>query len=304
MDSNTDLTLFWLAWQKTCSIRLCCVGHEREYRERCSGNQELCEKMELVQKLAQDVMKSMNSHFILRLGKANEEKGLRLSDYSSEAEAWKPGYAHGSAFELLEAHLYNKQFLSGKQFKAYLFENIADRPGGMSRNLFGYLQRVLRTIVRESYGENVYQPLQDEDGKDVEPARISLDGRTVVAATPTAEECAEAREVEDAFRIYLAECKDWDADHWLILYCILNILPVGGARIRPLFVKGHQTINVWASEMKSDLLRWLRERFSDKAIVMALDGRLQAILNLVVQKMDWYPSIVEILEQNCRSTGK
>lgn len=174
----------------------------------------------------------------------------------------------------------------------------------MNRNLFGYLQRVLRTIVRESYGENVYQPLQDEDGKDVEPTRISLDGSTDVAATPTAEECAEAREVEDAFRIYLAECKDWDADHWIILYCVLNMLPVGGARIRPLFVKRHQTINVWTSEMRSGLLRWLRERFSDKAIGMALDGRLQAILNLVVQKMDWYPSIVEILEQNRRSTGK
>ena len=31
MDHNTDLTLFWLAWQKTCSIRLCCIGHEKEY---------------------------------------------------------------------------------------------------------------------------------------------------------------------------------------------------------------------------------------------------------------------------------
>lgn len=211
----------------------------------------------------------------------------------------------GSAFELLESHLYNKQFLNGKPFKEYLFEDAAGRPGGMNRNLFGYLQRILATMIDESYGESVYQPSQDEDGRDVEPAQVSLDGRKSLAFPCTPEECAEMHEVEDAFRRYLVEQgSSWDSDHWLVLFCMLNLLRVGSERVRPLFSKGHQTINVWFSKMRSDLLVWFREGFSDKAIGMALNGNLQAILDDNVQKMSWYCEIKKILEENRKSTGK
>ena len=127
MNSKTDLTLFWLAWQKTCSVRLCCVGHDQEYLEKCSSNQELVENIEQVQSLASDVIKSMNKRFNMLLGK---NAGMRLSDFSAESENWR-AQGLGSAFELLESHLYNKQFLNGKPFKVYLFEDAAGRPGGM-----------------------------------------------------------------------------------------------------------------------------------------------------------------------------
>ena len=65
MNSNTDLTLFWLAWQKTCSVRLCCAGRDQEYRDKCSSNQELVENIEQVQGLASDVIISMNRRFIV-----------------------------------------------------------------------------------------------------------------------------------------------------------------------------------------------------------------------------------------------
>ena len=301
MNSNTDLTLFWLAWQKTCSVRLCCAGRDQEYRDKCSSNQELVENIEQVQGLASDVIISMNRRFNMLLDK---NAGMRLSDFSAESGNWS-AQGMGSAFELLESHLYNKQFLNGKPFKAYLFEDAAGRPRGMNRNLFGYLQRILATIVAESYGENVYQPLKDEDGREIEPAQVSLDGRKALASPYTPEEGVEIQEVEDAFRRYLAEQgASWDSDHWLVLFCMLNLLRVGSEKVRPLFSKGHQTINVWFTQMRSDLLSWLREGFSDKAIGMSLNGNLQAILDDAVRNMPWYCEIKNILEENRKSTGK
>ena len=301
MNSNTDLTLFWLAWQKTCSVRLCCAGHNREYLEKCSSRRELVESIEQVQVLAADVMNSMNRRFNMLLGK---DFGMRLSDFSAESDNWG-AHGVGSAFELLESYLYNKQFLNGKSFKAYLFEDVAGRQGGMNRNLFGYLQRVLATMVAESYGENVYQPMKDEDGKEVEPAQVSMDGQKVLDAPYTPEEVAEIHGVEESFQRYLAEeGPSWDSDHWLILFCMLNLLRVGSEKVRPLFSKGHQTINVWFSQMRSDLLVWLRDGFSDKAIGMSLDGNLQSILDDNVQKMPWYCEIKRVLAENRKSTGK
>ena len=301
MNSNTDLTLFWLAWQKTCSVRLCCVGHDQEYLEKCSSDRKLVENIEQIQSLASDVINSMNRRFNMLLDK---NAGMRLSDLSAESENWDAQGA-GSAFELLESYLYNKQFLNGKPFKAYLFEDAAERPGGMNRNLFGYLQRVLATMVAESYGENVYQPLRDEDGREVEPAQVSMDGQTVLDTPYTPAELVEIHEVEESFRRYLTEYGgSWDSDHWLILFCMLNLLPVGGEKVGHLFSKKHSTINVWFSQMRSELLAWLRDGLSDKAIGLALSGRLQSILDENVHKMQWYCEIKDILEENRKSTGK
>lgn len=301
MDSKTDLTLFWLAWQKTCSIRLCCSGHDREYLEKCSADQKLVDNIEYVQTLASDVINSMNRRFKMLLGR---NEGMRLSDFSAESENWGT-QGVGSAFELLESHLYNKQFLNGKPFKAYLFEDAAGRPGGMNRNLFGYLQRTLATMIDESYGENVYQPSQDEDGRDIEPTQVSLDGQRVLCSPDTPAECVEIQEAENSFRRYLAKNEtSWDSDHWLILFCILNLLRVGSEKVRHFFDKGHQTINVWYTKMRSELLEWLREDASDKAIAMALNGNIQEILDDNVQKMRWYNEIKNILEENRKSTGK
>lgn len=301
MNSNTDLTFFWLAWQKTCSIRLCCSGHEREYGEKCSSVRELTDNIEQVQTLASEIINSMNRRFGMLIGK---DVGMRLSDFSAESKNW--GHlGTGSAFELLESYLYNKQYLKGKPFKAYLFEDAAGRPGGMNKNLFGYMQRIMATMIHESYGENIHQPMIDEEGREVEPAHVSLDGKKSLEVVHTPEECAEMHEVEDAFRGYLVEYGTlWDSDHWLILFCMLNLLRVGSEKVRPLFSKGHQTINVWFSQMRSELLAWLRENFSDKAIGMSLNGKLQAILDEKVRQMAWYCEIKNILEENRKSTGK
>ena len=98
MDSNTDLTLFWLAWQKTCSIRLCCMGHEKEYLDKCGNNAELCSQISVVQKLAADVITSMNKAFLSCLKKRQGIKGLRLSSFNDEAESWGDNNNLGSGF--------------------------------------------------------------------------------------------------------------------------------------------------------------------------------------------------------------
>lgn len=303
MDTRMDLTLFWLAWQKTCSIRLCCVGHEKEYREKCAANADLIENAQRVQNLASGVMASMDGRFDLLL--RNRDTGARLSEFSEEARGRGAASDGGSAFELLESHLYNKRYLKGRAFKAYLFEVVAGRPGGMNRNLFGYLQRILAAVVDESYGDCVYQPRLDDDGVEIEPAQVSVGGRMAREAVATPAECAEAHEVEEEFRKYLVEnAADWDSDHWLVLFCLLNLLRVGSERMRPLFAKGHQTVNVWFSQMRSELLSRLREGFSDKAIGMALNGALQGALDEKVSKMPWYGEARKILAENRKSTGK
>lgn len=272
-----------------------------EYAEKCLPVQELTDKIVHVQTLASDIINSMNKRFRMLLDK---DGGMRISDFSTELDGWSHQEL-GSAFELLESYLYDKQSIKGKPFKAYLFEDVAGRTGGMNKNLFGYLQRVLATMIHESYGDNIYQPFLDEDGREIEPAQISLNGRNVLESPYSPDECAEVHEVEESFHRYLIKYgASWDSDHWLILFCILNLLRVGSAKVRPLFSKGHQTINVWCSQMRSELLAWLRENFSDKVIGMSLNGRLQAILDDEVRQMEWYCEIRNILEESRKSTGK
>ena len=305
MDSNTDLTLFWLAWQKTCSIRLCCTGHAKEYLDKCENNTELCSQISVVQKLAVDVITSMNKAFLSCLEKRQGIKGLRLSSFNDEAESWGDNNNLGSGFELIESHLYAREKLNGKAFKAYLFEDIANRPGGINKNIYGYLQRVLFTIINESFGENVYEPLRNEAGEEIEPKKISLNGFEALKDYYTPDECVEVKEIEVAFSAFLSEKNSvWDSDHWLVMFCILNLLRVGSAKVQPLFSKGHQTINVISSQLKRELLMFLRDKFSDKAIGMSLNGALQLILERRVVNMKWYAEIKNILEENKKSTGK
>lgn len=304
MNVDTDLTLFWLAWQKTCSIRLCCEGYEKDYLAKCASDSELCSEVHAVQNLAKEIISSMNEKFRAYIKYKSGENGLRLSNLNVESASWTKSASLGSAFEVLESHLYAKQKLNGKAFKSYLFEDVGTRAGGINKNLYGYLQRVMRTIIDESFGENVYQPLRNEEGVEVEPPKISLNGTNALNAGYRPDECVEVNEIKVVFSKYLSQKVTWDDDHWLVLFCILNLLRVGSAKIQPLFSKGHQTINVLCSQMKGELLSVLRNGFSDKAIGMALNGSLQEILDGYLKDKPWYGEIKKILEENIKSTGK
>lgn len=107
-------------------------------------------------------------------------RGYAVSEYLEYVRDFgKKGVPN--AFEILESHLYVKEgesrrkpsagnkVFNGKGFKNYLFEDIATRPGGMSKNLWGYLIRgVLRTIANESFGTPVAAPIKGEEGEEIE----------------------------------------------------------------------------------------------------------------------------------------
>ena len=134
---------------------------------------------------------------------------------------------------------------------------------------------------------------------------ISLDGRTLIRAEPTPEENVEAKDVVVFFCEYLKEhTRDWDDDKWIVLFCILNMLRVGGEKVRPFFNKGHDTINRYCNEMRTELLHSLREEFDDKAIGMALNGPVQTVLADKMKQMPCFAELKNLVKENPRNIGK
>ena len=302
MDAKTDLTNFWLAWHHTCAIRLCTEANRQELVKVCALDDSLQDQIDDVIVKAAEVVKSTNAEFRKHLCAPH---GKRRSEFETEAEGWRDGEANGSAFELMENRLYAKGTINGRAFKDYLFEEIANRPGGMNRNLYGYMQAIMFSMAKESFGENIFEPAKDEDGVDIPPKDISTDGRTLVRAQPTPVENLEAKEVVTFFAAYLEEhTRDWDDDKWIVLFCILNMLRVGGEKVRPFFNKGHDTINRYCNEMRTELLHSLREEFDDKAIGMALNGPVQTVLDDKMKQMPCFAELKNLVKENQRSTGK
>ena len=130
MNSNTDLTNFWISWHGTCSIRLCLKSQAKEVAD-----------------LANEVMQSTNADFRNQLRHLGSTSGMRRSIYEDEAAQWGQNGDCGSAFELAESQLYAKATINKRAFKDYLFEEIAGRDGGMNKNLYGYMQRVIYSIA-------------------------------------------------------------------------------------------------------------------------------------------------------------
>ena len=303
MESTTlDLTNFWLAWRKTCSIRLCTESHRGELRAACEDAPELAADAENISRLALKVMGITNARFREMIAVPH---GLRRSEFAEETLSWNAEGACGSAFELVESRLYAKQKLNGRKFKDYLFEDIANRPGGIGKNLLGYLNRILATIAEESFGENVYEPRVDGDGLPIPPQRISFDGKNDARCCLTPQQQFEAKEVAEFFGQYVENhSPEWSDDHWVVLFCILHLIPVGGAKIRPLFSRGHDAVNTICNRMKADLLAALQNSFSVAAIGAALDGPIQDLLDKKMCEKPFYGELQKVFRENQLSTGK
>lgn len=301
MDATTDLTDFFLAWKKMCSIRLCLPEHEHKLRNACMGDFNLFSRVHEINTLAEDVMKSSNRDFEMMLHLS--QAGMRRSLFENEVESWRNGA--GSAFELMEGHLYAKEKLNGKAFKSYLFENIATRSGGISKNLYGYLQRTWRTLAKESFGENVYEPVVNDDGDAIEPRNISYDGKHEAIAIPTPDEQLEIKEAVARFCRFLdKETPSWEQDHWIVLFCVLNVIAIGGQRVRKLYIKGHDTINTIGQRLRSTLITYMRETCPDLAIARAMNGEIQRIVDEKMREMPFFGVLMKIREENRKSTGK
>lgn len=302
MNPDTDLTDFWLAWQKTCAIRLCTKAHEAEFREKCSDDNNLLQKAEQVFERAREIIQSTNEEFQER---ARKSRGNRLSSFSGEMAAWSLGDSFGSAFELLESQLYAKVGIYGKKFKDYLFEDIANRPGGMNKNLYGYLQRILRTIADESFGEIVHEPMMAEDGTVIEPLHATSGGSASGQPSLPPDESMEVDEAIAFFGKYLDEnAATWHRDNWIVLFCLLHGLPINGKDVQPLYQHGHSAVKYIGDHLREDLLACLRENCSDLAIGRALNGGMQEKLAERMASMSEFHELQKIFEKKHPSTGK
>lgn len=302
MNEKTDLTNFFLAWKRTCSVRLCTAQHDKALREACKEDKHLGDAVEEIESLADEVIRSSNADFIKVLSGCAATSNRR-SIFENEIDGWRNGV--GSAFELLEGYLYAKESLKGKAFKSYLFEDIAVRKGGINKNLYGYLERIWRTMARESFGENVYEPSLDDGGNPIEPSQISYDGKHLATGSFTPSDQMEVKEAVLRFCEFLEiESSEWSADQWIVLFCILNMIPIGGQRLKPLYAKGHDTINTMGQRIRSSLLSFMREKCADLAIARALNGRIQEIVDEKMRGIPVFAQLVEIREENRKSTGK
>ena len=99
MNSNTDLTNFWISWHGTCSIRLCLKSQAKEVAD-----------------LANEVMQSTNADFRNQLCHLGSTSGMRRSIYEDEAAQWGQNGDCGSAFELAESQLYAKATINKRAF--------------------------------------------------------------------------------------------------------------------------------------------------------------------------------------------
>lgn len=312
MDKNTDLTNFWLGWKATCAIRDCM--NKPQFIKKCeeasarpdatAAYQSVIADADGVARLAQEVIEATNREFAGQL-KYFSCGGKRTSVYDDQAANWKEANS-GSAFELVEGELYESQEINGRPFKSYLFEQIGIRKGGLSKNLYGYVKLIIRTMVRDSFKkfEVRVDPQTDDEGKELEPDYGSTEDRVdVFLRTP--ELNLEISQVGEFFKKYIDELgEDWDDDYWIVLYTGLNKMPIYNPEVAALCKRKKSTLSEIVSKTMGNLLKALRGRFSDRAIGGALDGDMQKILAKKIGEKVFYPRLEALWMKMYGTIGK
>lgn len=312
MDKNTDQTNFWLGWKATCAIRDCM--NKTQLVKKCEEElakpgasevyREVIDNADGVAKLAQDIVASTNMVFINKL-KCYGAEGKRISLYGDQAANWTNENS-GSAFELVEGNLYAKKPVNGRSFKSYLFEQIGVRKGGLSKNLYGYIKSMLLTMGRDSFkgAEVKVDPPTNDEGEEMEPDWGSTEDRVDVFSR-SAELNLEISQVGEFFKEYIDELgEDWDDDYWIVLYTGFNQMPIHNSEVAALCRRKRSALSEIGSKTMNNLLKALRERFSDRAIGGALAGDMQEILAKKIEKKDFYPRLEALWEKMYGTTGK
>lgn len=310
MDCKTDLTNFWLAWDATCAIRDC-MNTERLV-EKCKERIVQCDSAEQferviadaenVSRLAREVIKATNNEFIEKLNYYSCE-GRFSSVYADDVVAWKG--CCGSAFEIVEGMLYEKQTIKGRAFKSYLFEEIGPRTGGMSKNLYGYIKFTIRTLVRDSFSkESAIEERKDEEGNLLSVYIGSTDDRMDVHSR-SAELNFEIEQVKEFFFRYIKELEsERDKDFWISLYAGLHKMPINNPEVASLCRRSKSALAEVYKKTMGDLLIALRGHFSDRAIGGALEGGMQDVLIKEIDRMEFYPALEHIWRKMYCKTGK
>ena len=164
-----------------------------------------------------------------RVSDKDTKRGKMISEYRDLVYGWDHhDFGATSAFELVEIDLYRdaaeqdgsldsseprEAKLNGKKLKDYLFEDIGGRPGGVCKNLWGYLLKEnpspwgvsrLRMVANKSFRIPVEVDKNRTDDDDRGQDEL-VDPDSVVADEPIL-----VRQAGEAFRDYLA--KRWTAE--------------------------------------------------------------------------------------------
>ncbi|MCR4805647.1 MAG: hypothetical protein K5981_08335 [Clostridia bacterium] len=320
MDNNTDQTKFWLAWHATCAAVDCTDASVLESKCRAQPDpkayEDVLADISGTTELALGIIKSTNFKFRSALHYFDELYGKRrLSDYADEAAGWQDGVpGQGCAFTVLESQLYANGTLAGQPFKDYLFEDIGCRPGGLSANICGYLNKTLRTIVQRSFSKTyrIEEHENDEGNEREGPRGLSTETRTDFSSlSPRLR--GDVNEVIEFFGKYVDELGSpdgdvpaaWDKDHWISIYCALHEIPINNPEVRALCRRSRSMLAEIYTQTRDKLLFALRKRLkaSDRAIAWAMDGGAQSLLDEKMRNMPFYADLERIRKNRLKKSA-
>lgn len=320
MDSNTDQTKFWLAWHATCAAVDCTDASilERKCKEQSNPKKydEVLADIPGTVRLASEMIKSTNFKFKKALHYfLNDLYGKRRnSDYADEVAGWQddvPG--QGCAFAVLESHLYAKETLEGRPFKDYLFEDVGCRPGGLSANVCGYINKMLRTIAKKSFSKTYrIEEHENDEGEKLEFQDLSTENRPDFSSlSPRLRR--DVNEVVEFFGKYVDELGSpdgddpaaWDQDHWISIYCALHEVPINNPEVRALCRRGKSMLAETYRQTVGNLLLVLRKRLkaSDRAIAWAMEGGVQSVLGEKMRGMPFYADLERIRKSRLKKNS-
>lgn len=226
-----------------------------------------------------------------------------VSEYSDYVRGWLTGdLSDVSAFELVEQHLYAKcakeakpgeepaePMLDGRKLKDYLFEDIGMRPGGLNKNLWGYLLKKdmvwrkgrcypswLRHVAKESFRLPVVSLREEGGGASDEGGGDGGGGRRPSDVVP--------QEVGDAVKslhVFLAASSGrsrwadvWDARDRIAACCLFFHYTLSDPFVLALAKTSKSSLANRQKKVRLELRGWIeRSRLDEPTLLALFQGR-------------------------------
>ena len=302
-----DWTKFWLAWRAVCSAAACTDIDvmKRTCEER--GNKlpaDVVNDLEETVRLARKAIVCTNAKFrksMVYFRQNKQNRGKCNSVFEGEVDNWIDGEPlKGCAMSLIESALYENEVIKGTPFKDYLFEDIGNRSGAEYANIYGYVNKTIRSVVRDSFFKDELVGV----GPDGEVVPLPEVSNPYDSSQLPEEVKIEINDLASFFRKYIDAMSlpigdspsKWDANNWIALYCILHAIPVSDAKVLALSPLKHSALGGTCKKMRETLLFELRvcQKFSDKAIAWSVNGPLQDVLKEKMARFPLYGQLEEI----------
>lgn len=313
---SIDWTPFWIGWQVSCSIDMC--KNPAQFRRACLDRLQpgcnyedlanLAKRAEEIAELARNADTAYSAYAFELLKNYQDKPDVLANDFSE----------NGRGFQELENWLYTKGKIKGKPFKVFLFQDIATRSGGMSRNLNGYLKKILARRLFQNTFFKKRKPKQNKgmDGKSRRTVRIigmpqTVDENGNVAdqefSCPenitngwllSAETHVQIEEIEKWFSEFLGKKTDeWKGKDvcWIALYVLFFGMVLSNVHVLQLARVEKSRFSQIAGTIKEELKEQMESRFSVAGVQCALRGRsLHRMLAQTLKKKDWFESLKSI----------